>query len=403
VPTGATLTTLFNTAGNADDNGVVLSGISRTGATQTLNYNNPGGTGNGVGVTGGDANGTVDNLETLVVSFSQATHPQGVQGVSFVVSSTQSNLGDNGFGTIRSLTYTIFDVAGNELGQFYSLSENTVTIPAQYSNIGRIEIEANSAADARITSVSFASIGTNAAATEIAPVEVGYTLTDTDGDASSSTLTLRVMSNNLFGDNTNNTITGTAGNDRVDGGAGNDTLNGAAGSDLLIGGTGNDALNGGDGIDELRGGTGTDTLNGGNGNDILVGGMGNDGLTGGAGADVFRWELADRGIAGNPAVDTIADFSVAQGDKLDLRDLLQGETLDGGVVGNLGSYLFVERSGSDTVLHVSSNGGFTSGYNAGAEDQTIVLTGVDLTAGSTLTSQQVIQDLLNNSRLTVDP
>jgi hypothetical protein len=55
------------------------------------------------------------------------------------------------------------------------------------------------------------------------------------------------------------------------------------------------------------------------------------------------------------------------------------------------------------VLHVSSNGGFTGGYNAGAEDQTIVLTGVDLTSGSTLTSQQVIQDLLNNNRLTVDP
>jgi surface adhesion protein len=131
--------------------------------------------------------------------------------------------------------------------------------------------------------------------------------------------------------------------------------------------------------------------------------MGNDALTGGAGADVFRWELADRGVAGTPAVDTIADFSTAQGDQLDLRDLLQGEMLDGGAIGNLGSYLFVEQSGSDTVLHVSSNGGFTGGYNAGAEDQTIVLAGVDLTAGSTLTSQQVIQDLLNNSRLTVDP
>jgi hypothetical protein len=32
-----------------------------------------------------------------------------------------------------------------------------------------------------------------------------------------------------------------------------------------------------------------------------------------------------------------------------------------------------------------------------------VLTGVDLTAASTLTSQQVIADLLNNNRLTVDP
>jgi Ca2+-binding RTX toxin-like protein len=297
----------------------------------------------------------------------------------------------------------VFDVAGNELGKFSSFAEGTITVPTQYSNIGRIEIEANSAADARITSVSFSSINLNTTAAEVAPVEVGYTLTDSDGDSSSSTLTLRTMSNNIFGDGTNNTITGTNANDRIDGGAGDDTLSGGAGNDLLIGGAGTDALNGGDGIDELRGSAGNDILNGGNGNDILVGGMGNDTLTGGAGADVFRWELSDRGVAGTPALDTVADFNTADGDKLDLRDLLQGETLDGGAIGNLGNYLFVERSGANTVVHISSNGGFISGYNAGAEDQTIVLTGIDLTAASTLTSQQVIADLLNNNRLTVDP
>jgi Ca2+-binding RTX toxin-like protein len=355
-----------------------------------------------VGVNGGSSDGTVDNLETLVVNFSSANHPQGVQGVSFVINAGQSNLGDNGSGTITSLTYTIYDVAGNQLGQFYSIAENTVTIPPEYSSIGRIEIEANSAASARVTSVSFSSVGINTTAAEVAPVEVGYTLTDTDGDSSSSTLTLRVMSNNLFGDAGDNTITGTSANDRIDGGAGNDIVNGGAGHDLLIGGLGNDTLNGNDGNDELRGGLGNDVLNGGNGNDILVGGAGNDTLTGGAGADVFRWELADHGVAGSPAVDTVADFSTAQGDKLDLRDLLQGETLAGGTIGNLSNYLFAEKSGADTVLHVSSNGGFSSGYNAGAEDQTIVLSGVDLTAAGTLTNQQIIQDLLNNNRLTVD-
>ncbi len=403
VNTASAVTTLFNTSGNATANGVVLEGYSRTGGVQTLNYNNPSNTANdGVGVTGGSSNGTVDNLETLIVNFSTANHPQGVQGVSFVISAGQSNLGDNGAGTITSLTYTVYDVAGNELGQFYSIAENTVTIPSEYSSIGRIEIEANSAASARITSVSFSSIGVNTTAAEVAPVDVGYTLTDTDGDSSSSTLTLRVMSNNLFGDAGNNTITGSNANDRIDGGAGNDILNGGAGHDLLLGGAGNDTLNGNDGNDELRGGSGNDILNGGNGNDILVGGAGNDTLTGGAGADVFRWELADRGVAGTPATDTVADFSTAQGDKIDLRDLLQGETLAGGAIGNLGSYLFVERVGANTVLHVSSSGGFSSGYSAGAEDQTITLNGIDLTATGTLTSQQVIQDLLNNNRLTVD-
>jgi hypothetical protein len=386
VNTAAAVTTQFNTAANAALNGVTLSGVDRTGGAQTIGYSNGGNP--GAGVNGGSSSNRIDNLETLVITFNQGNHPQGVQGVSFVVNAAASNLGDNGSGTITSLTYTVFDVAGNELGQFYSTAEGTVSIPAQYSNIGRIEIEANSAAEARITSVSFASVNVNTTAAEVAPVEIGYTLTDTDtpvGDSSSATLTLRTMTNNLFGDSAANTINGTNANDRIDSGAGDDTLNGNAGNDLLIGGAGIDTLNGGDGIDELRGGVGNDMLDGGNGNDILVGGMGNDAL------------------AGDAAVDTVALFSTAQGDQLDLRDLLQGETLDGGAIGNLSSYLFVERTGANTTIHISSNGGFTSGYNSGAEDQTIVLTGVDLTSASTLTSQQVIQDLLNNNRLSIDP
>ena len=52
----------------------------------------------------------------------------------------------------------MFDVAGNQIGQFYSIAEGTITVPAEFSNIGRIEIEANSAAYARVTSVAFQSI-----------------------------------------------------------------------------------------------------------------------------------------------------------------------------------------------------------------------------------------------------
>ncbi|KAB2925548.1 MAG: tandem-95 repeat protein, partial [Dechloromonas sp.] len=401
---GSTQTTYFNTSSNATANGVVLSGYSRTGVLQSLNYSNPTGTTNdGVGINGGSSSNNIDNLETLVVTFSQASHPNGVQGVSFVVASSASNLGDNGSGTITSLTYSVYDVSGALLGRFYSFAENTVTIPAEYSNIGRIEIEANSAASARITSVSFADVQTNAAAVAVAPTEIGYTLTDTDGDSASSTLTLRVMGNSLFGDGADNTITGTAGNDRIDGGAGNDTLNGGAGHDLLIGGAGNDVLNGGSGDDELRGGAGNDTLNGGDGNDVLVGGLGSDLLAGGDGADVFRWEFADRGVAGNVPVDTVSDFSMAAGDTLDLRDLLQGETSQGGVSGNLTSFLHFEQSGANAVIQISSSGGFSGGFNAGAVDQTIVLQGVDLTSGGTLsTDQLIIQNLLNSGKLITD-
>ncbi|MBS1140503.1 MAG: hypothetical protein H6R13_1956 [Proteobacteria bacterium] len=399
---GATLTTLFTSAGNADDNGVVLTGYNRTGTAQTLSYTDAAGTADdGVGVNGGGSNSRADNLETLVVSFAQASHANGVQGVSFVVATNASNLGSSG-GSVSSLTYSVFDVSGALLGRFYSYAEGTVTIPSEYSNIGRIEIEANSAASARITSVSFADVVTNTSASAVAPTEIAYTLTDTDGDSSSATLTLRVMANNVFGDGANNSILGTNANDRIDGGAGNDMISGGQGHDLVIGGAGDDILNGNDGNDELRGSTGDDTLYSGGGNDVLSGGFGTDILTGGAGSDVFRWELADRGTSGSVPIDTVVDF-VDAGDKLDLRDLLQGETSLGGVTGNLTNYLHFTTSGSDTVLQVSSAGGFSGGFNAGAVDQTILIENVDLTVGGTLSSdQQIIQQLLLNNKLITD-
>ncbi|MBT9540724.1 immunoglobulin-like domain-containing protein, partial [Thiobacillus sp.] len=406
-PTAAAVTTTFTSAANAAANGVVLGGLSRTGAVQTLSYSNPGGTSSdGVGVSGGNSSNTVDNLERLVVTFNSTTHPYGVQDVRFVIASAASNLGASG-GIVYALTYTVFDVAGNQIGQFYSNLENTVSVPAELGNIGRIEIEANSAASARVTSVSFESVQLNNSAPAIEPVEIGYVLTDSDGDTSAATtLTLNTMANNLFGDASNNTLSGTAGNDRIIGGDGVDTLNGGDGHDILEGGAGNDTLNGGAGIDVLRGGAGNDTLNGGDGNDTLVGGAGNDILIGGLGSDVFRWELADRGVAGTPAADTVQDFNSASaaagGDRLDLRDLLQGESQD---AVNLTNFLHFSQSGADVVVQVSSNGGFTGGFNAGAADQTITLQGqwADITASGALSSdQQIIQDLLTKGKLITD-
>jgi Ca2+-binding RTX toxin-like protein len=320
-----------------------------------------------------------------------------------VIASAASNLGATS-GTVRALTYTVFDVAGNQIGQFYSNVEGPIAIPSELSSIGRIEIEANSAAYARVTSVTFESVQLNTTATVAAPVELEYVLTDADGDSSDpATLTLNVMANNLFGDANANTLNGTIRNDRIVGGAGNDTLNGGDGHDILEGGDGNDTLNGGNGIDVLRGGAGNDTLDGGAGDDILVGGAGNDLLIGGLGVDVFRWELSDRGVAGSPAVDTVQDFdSSVGGDQLDLRDLLQGETDD---AVNLTNFLHFAQSGSDVVIQVSSSGGFAGGFNAGAVDQTITLQGqwADLTASGAFSSdQQIIQDLLTKGKLITD-
>ncbi|MCB1802732.1 MAG: tandem-95 repeat protein, partial [Gammaproteobacteria bacterium] len=145
------------------------------------------------------------------------------------------------------------------------------------------------------------------------------------------------------------------------------TISGLAGDDVLVGTDLDDTLDGGAGVDQLRGDAG---------NDILVGGSGNDILTGGAGADTFAWNAMDGGTAGFPSIDTITDFNLADGDALDLHDLLQDEELSG----DLTAYLSFEVDGADTIVHVSSSGGFDNGYRANAEDQTIVLQNVDLSA-----------------------
>ena len=53
---------------------------------------------------------------------------------------------------------------------------------------------------------------------------------------------------------------------------------------------------------------------GGGAADILNGGLGQDVLKGGAGADMFVFQAGDSGFA---ALDKVADFSAAQGDKID--------------------------------------------------------------------------------------
>lgn len=159
---------------------------------------------------------------------------------------------------------------------------------------------------------------------------------------------------------------------------------------------------------EQTGTSGNDQITGSDGQDIITGGAGNDTLTGGLGSDTFKWTLGDAGTTTKPALDAITDFNKASeslgGDVLDLRDLLQGESHTGTAVGNLGSYLHFEKSGSDTVVHVSTNGGYTGGtFTAVATDQKVVLQGVDLTNGGALaTDSQIIQDLLTKGKLSAD-
>ncbi len=92
---------------------------------------------------------------------------------------------------------------------------------------------------------------------------------------------------------------------------GDDLVYAAEGDDVVYGGTGNDSLLGGSGNDLLTGQTGNDLLVGGSGNDHLSGELGNDILIGGSGSDAFVFNKRLDG-----AVDVIADFSKAEGDKI---------------------------------------------------------------------------------------
>ncbi|TFY84141.1 type I secretion C-terminal target domain-containing protein [Pseudomonas kairouanensis] len=151
------------------------------------------------------------------------------------------------------------------------------------------------------------------------------------------------------------------------------------GADTLIGNAGNDIL---------FGQGGNDTLNGGAGNDILVGGKGNDILTGGSGADTFVWLKGDTNT--NGGFDQITDFKHSEGDKLDLSDLLQGNTDS-----NLDKYLkLTTDSSGNSTLSVSSSGSFTT--NGGTADVTIKVDGANWGNGST-----AINSLIAGGDLTV--
>ncbi|MDP2808944.1 MAG: Ig-like domain-containing protein, partial [Rhodocyclaceae bacterium] len=423
--------------------GITLQGMSRTSGvpgSAALNY-----TTDGVGVTG-SSYALMDDLETVMIDFNRASYPQGVETLRFRI------YGNNSEGGTSSVTFTFYDIHGNELGQnAVSAADGTAwyTMPSKYSNVGRVTAlvgDDNYYTDpaVRIREMSFEICGVDTTTSAIPPEEIRYTLTDTDGDSSTATLTLNIVTNHQAGtDGANDTLTGTnandmisglggndtisggigadvllggtgtdtlhgdAGNDTLDGGAGNDTLYGDAGNDIVRGGDGDDTLYGGDGDDRLEGGAGNDILSGGAGADTLLGGAGNDTLSGGLGdftTDVFRWELADRGSKGSPATDTVTDFDVAPtgsgGDVLDLRDLLTGESHPSGT-GNLANFLHFEKVGGDTKVHISSTGGFGGGFSASIEDQVIVLQNTDLVGGFT-TDQQVILDLLNKGKLQTD-
>jgi len=430
------------------DNGVLLS--SPDGAilfNQATNFSE------GVGVAGGYAANTISHSEEMTFTFDQVVHPFGVEDIVF------SNFYGGGSSTI-----TVYDLAGLQIDSFAVNNEyyGTTSIPNQAAAIGSIKIEMDGAAGdfTSIQAISFTPLvdPTLVFPTMETPEIIQYTLTDSDGQTDSAQLSIYAIDNTIIGTvnadsitggNLNDAIIGDEGDDNLSGGAGHDTLSGGlgddtlsggtgldnlvggegadtllggadadyldggTGDDLLDGGTGDDVVKGGAGDDQVFGGAGDDQLEGGQGDDNLYGGAGNDSLLGGegidflyggqgddtmsggaGGGDTFVWNSSDGGTVLNPADDTITDFiSGANGDVLDLSNLLQGEES-----GSLTDYLHFQSDGNGgTDIQIDADGGGTFEMV-----QNIGLDGIDLTAGGTLTDQDIINSLLATGNLIVD-
>lgn len=211
------------------------------------------------------------------------------------------------------------------------------------------------------------------------------------GLAGEDTLLGAAGNDTLDGGEGNDRLVGYLGDDVLEGGAGDDILSDTAGRNILRGGTGNDKLyldaagdgtllDGGDGDDTISGGNASDTLLGGAGNDNITvsgslpsarvvevdAGAGNDTIThglgggpgahfrttGGSGGDLFAFRY-NYEVPG--AAFVLSDFSVADGDRLDLRALTPFVAADISPFGSAG-YLRVAQSGADTVISYDPDG-----------------------------------------------
>ena len=144
---------------------------------------------------------------------------------------------------------------------------------------------------------------------------------------------------------------------------------------LFIGTEPDEAIDGACGNDELYGGRGDDIIAGHDGNDYLSGNWGQDVLIGGLGADTFSFD-------GDFDSDTVTDFSVDQGDRLNF--IFYGEDSNSWTSEML-AVLFVQQ-GSDAVLNLPDT------------DQSVTLLNVDvamLAADMISVTNIVTEDLLS--------
>jgi Ca2+-binding RTX toxin-like protein len=232
-----------------------------------------------------------------------------------------------------------------------SLSVLDRLTPGDLNADGRMDllIQRNGGSIARFTTL----LGADGGATQTGGAGADSFMGDADGESMSGGAGADV----LFGGGGDDILRGDEGDDRIAGGPGfddthgnmgNDTVSGGLGPDWVVGGKDNDLLFGDQGDDVVLGNIGADTCYGGDGNDVVRGGQNDDLVLGGAGDD---WISGDRGtdtltggagadtfhIFAEAGVDRVTDFSVADGDRV---QLLAGATYT------------ASQSGADVIIAV---------------------------------------------------
>lgn len=249
----------------------------------------------------------LDDDTTVTISAPDATASEAGDPGQFMVTR------NNASGSL-TVNYTIGGTATNGVDYIPNLS-GSVVIP---NGATSVNIDILPLADALTEGAE------NVVLTLAAPSNPGdYNI----GAANSATVTITDLVTNAPGNGTfiiRPTFNGGSlrlGSNNDDSGVGSnndDTIAGFAGNDLIFGLAGNDSIDGG---------FGDDTLVGGAGNDILIGNIG---------ADAFRF------IVPGDGVDTIRDFSAAQGDVIQISAIGFGGGL---VAGPLGPGLFTSGAG----------------------------------------------------------
>ncbi|KQU71853.1 hypothetical protein ASC75_24125 [Aminobacter sp. DSM 101952] len=136
-------------------------------------------------------------------------------------------------------------------------------------------------------------------------------------------------------------------------------MDGTSSDDVMIDLINNAAteMRGNGGNDVLIGNGGNDLLFGGDGNDILHGGDGADTMTGGSGADTFVISADTLGAIN----DVITDFNPAEGDQIDLSELLKGIAPNTNL--ETAGYVKIEDQGNGTSILSVDVDGNTSNAN----------------------------------------